>query len=97
MTNSKIHNNKIILDKKLENLKTKQIHSVDKICLNKHKNSNNPDLWLINYSNTILPESVSDIIRLGDKINKISEEKQDEFRHKVLSLSSKYINKPKHI
>ena len=67
--NSKIHNNKIILDKKFENLKTKQIHSIDKICLNKHKNSNNPDLWLINYSNTILPESVSDIIRLGDKFS----------------------------
>ena len=118
--NSKIHNNKIILDKKFENLKTKQIHSVDKICLNKHKNKNNPDPWLINYSNTILPESVSDIIRLGDKfssssvssknehifqivkdletnIHKIPEEKQDEFRHKVLSLSSKYINKPNHI
>ena len=118
--NSKIHNNKIILDKKFENLKTKQYHYVDKICLNKHKNSNNPDPWLINYSNIILPDSVSNIIRLGDKfsssfvssknehifeivkdletnIHKIPEEKQDEFRHKVLSLSSKYINKPKHI
>ena len=105
---------------KFENLKTKQIHSVDNICLNKHKNSNNPDPWLINYSNIILPDSVSDIIRLGDKfsssfvsskkehifeivkdletnIHKIPEEKQDEFRHKVLSLSSKYISKPKHI
>ena len=113
--NSKIHNNKIILDRKFPNLKT----SVDKICLNKHK-KNNPDPWLINYFNTILLESVSDIIRLGDKfsssfvssknehifeivkdletnIHKIPEEKQDEFRHKVLSLSSKYINKLKHI
>ena len=93
---------------------------MDKICLNKHKNNNNPDPWLINYSNTTLSASVSDIIRLGDKfssssvssknehifeivkdletsIHKIPEEKQDEFRHKVLSLSSKYINKPKHI
>ena len=118
--NSKIYNNKTILDKKFENLKSKQIHSVEKICLNKHKNNHNPDLWLINYSNTILPESVSGIIRLGDKftssfvssknehifeivkdletnIHKIPEEKQYEFRHKVLSLSSKYINKPKNI
>ena len=41
--NSKIHNNKIIFDKKFENLKTKQMHSIDKIFLNKHKNINNPN------------------------------------------------------
>ena len=67
--NSKIYNNEIRLDEKIENLKTKQAHSFKTMCLNKHKNNNNSDPWLINYSNTVLPESVSEIIRLGDKFS----------------------------
>ena len=109
-----------MLDMKIENLKWKQVYPAETTFLNKHKNNNNPNPWLKNYSNVALPQSVSDNIRLGNKfsssflssknehifeivkdletdIHEIPEEKQDEFRHKFLSLSLKYINKPKNI
>ena len=48
--NSEINNTKIKLDKKMKNLKSKQVQPVETMFLNKHKNDENSDPCLINYS-----------------------------------------------
>ena len=101
------------LKEKFEKLQTKKELTP---ILNQHKMNNkteDEDPWLLNCTDIDIPDTVKDILRLGEKfsssfltkksqqvyeivknleanIEKIPEKAQDEFRHKILSLSTNF-------